>query len=108
MWRTERMVTEFAAKILLTGVYCLTLMFYFTRPKPAIMKKFSFLLLMVVTIFAIAGINACQSSKASTGKTLQFNLQKGKTYDYEMVGDLDQEVLGQKYKTNMMDGYRSM
>ena len=36
---------------------------------------------------------------------LKFNLEKGKSYDYEMVMDMDQEVMNQKNKIGMTAAY---
>ena len=49
---------------------------------------------------------SCQSSKsATTSKMLKFNFQPGKSYDYDMITDFDQEVMGQKQQVSMTAQY---
>jgi hypothetical protein len=57
---------------------------------------FSVLLIMV----------SCQTAKNSTAtKMLKFNFQPGKSYDYEMITDMDQEIMGQKQELSMTAQY---
>jgi hypothetical protein len=69
------------------------------------MKKIGSLFFTAVVAIILLNIESCQSSKTSAGKLLQFNLEKGKLYDYEMVMDLNQGMLGQSNKISMMTGY---
>jgi len=58
-------------------------------------------LLMPVILFFI--ILSCKSNSES--RLLKFNLEKGKSYDYEMVMNMDQEVMDQKNKIGFTAGY---
>jgi hypothetical protein len=63
------------------------------------MKKIVNAFLILVSTVAII---SCSSSEK---RLLKFNLEKGKTYDYEMVMDMDQEMVGAKNKIGMIAGY---
>ena len=66
------------------------------------MKKISLLALGVVLLTALVTVQSCPSTKTSTAsKMLKFNFEKGKSYDYEMIMNMDQEVMGQKIKMDM-------
>lgn len=69
------------------------------------MKKTLFCLVAVTSLFWIHSTQSCQSSKASASKLLRFNLEKGRGYDYEMIWDMNQEVMGQDLKINVSAGY---
>jgi hypothetical protein len=56
------------------------------------MKKI-FVFVAVIAVFsAFIIIPSCQSGKASAGKMLKFNLEKGKGYDYEIIWDLETNI----------------
>jgi hypothetical protein len=60
------------------------------------------LLLAFAMVAGIVTLDSCQSTKTSTAsKMLKFNFEKGKSYDYEMIMNMDQEVMGQKIKMDM-------
>jgi len=57
-------------------------------------------------LFILATFISCKSKTASDDtRMLKFNLEKGKSYDYEMVMDMDQEVMNQKDKIGMIVAY---
>ena len=56
--------------------------------------------LLILTMFA-----ACSSGSKSDSKFFYFNLEKGKSYNYEIVMDMDQEMMGQKNKIGFIAGY---
>jgi len=58
-------------------------------------------LLMPVILFFI--ILSCKSNSES--RLLKFNLEKGKSYDYDMAMNMDQEVMDQKNKIGFTAGY---
>jgi hypothetical protein len=67
------------------------------------MKKIAVILVAIITI---AGIQSCQSTKSATGsKMLKFNFEKGKGYDYEMIINMDQEMMGQAMQMDMTSYY---
>ena len=55
-------------------------------------------------LFSVFLWTACSDNKAATAN-FQFNLQKGKAYEYEMDFDIKQEVSGQNISTNMKSDY---
>ncbi len=67
------------------------------------MKKNNLLLLAFVTITGAILIQSCQTSgnTSSTSKMLKFNFEKGKGYDYEMISNMDQEIMGQSMQMDM-------
>lgn len=70
------------------------------------MKKINYLVLIAAAIITIAGFEACQTAKSSTStKMLKFDLEKGKGYDYEMIINMDQEIMGQPMKMDMTTYY---
>ena len=72
------------------------------------MKKIALLLLPVVLIAGLIAVQSCQSTKSATAsKMLKFNFEKGKGYDYEMISNFDQEVMGQNMQMDM-SAYYSM
>jgi Family of unknown function (DUF6263) len=67
------------------------------------MKKIAFVIAAVITM---AGIQSCQSTKTATSsKMLKFNFEKGKGYDYEMIINMDQDVMGQPMQMDMTNYY---
>jgi Family of unknown function (DUF6263) len=67
------------------------------------MKKIVVALLAIITV---AGIQSCQSTKSATGsKMLKFNFEKGKGYDYEMIINMDQDIMGQAMQMDMTNYY---
>ncbi len=70
------------------------------------MKRILFFLPVVIALFSIISFESCQSTKSATAtKMLQFNFEKGKGYDYEMMMDIDQKVMGQPMKMGMSTYY---
>ncbi len=67
------------------------------------MKK---IVVILVAIITIAGIQSCQSTKSAAGsKMLKFNFEKGKGYDYEMIINMDQDMMGQTMQMGMTNYY---
>ncbi len=66
------------------------------------MKRTIFLFSAFTLLLAITGIYSCKNSNSTF---LKFNLEKGKTYDYEIVWDLDQQMMGQDTKISLLGGY---
>lgn len=69
------------------------------------MKRLTLLALVIITSITITTIYSCKNSKTSTSKVLKFNLEKGKGYDYEILWDLDQQMMGQDNKITILGGY---
>src|SRR5258705_516396 len=67
------------------------------------MKKISLLLITLVAIIGTITIQSCQTTgkASSTSKMLKFNFEKGKGYDYELITNMDQEVMGQPMQMDM-------
>ncbi len=67
------------------------------------MKKISLLLITLVAITSTIAIQSCQTTgkASSTSKMLKFNFEKGKGYDYEMITNMDQEIMGQAMQMDM-------
>jgi hypothetical protein len=60
----------------------------------------------LLIIASIAVLNSCNSgSGSSTARMLKFNLEKGKYYDYEMVMDMDQDLMGKKNTIGLIAQY---
>jgi Family of unknown function (DUF6263) len=67
------------------------------------MKKIAVIL---VAIISIAGVQSCQSTRSATSsKMLRFNFEKGKGYDYEMIINIDQDMMGQTMQMDMTNYY---
>ena len=67
------------------------------------MKKILFGL-AVITL--ITGFESCQTAKSSTAaKLLKFNLENGKGYDYEMIVNMNQDIMGNPVKLDMTTYY---
>jgi hypothetical protein len=69
--------------------------------KPS-MKKIKLFITAFLITAGIINIQSCQSTKSSTAaKLLKFNFEKGKGYDYEMITNMDQEIMGQNIQMDM-------
>jgi Family of unknown function (DUF6263) len=67
------------------------------------MKKITVILLVII---AVSAIQSCQSTKSATSsKMLKFNFEKGKGYDYEMIINMDQDIMGQAMQMDMTNYY---
>ena len=72
------------------------------------MKKFAAPLSISLLLLSLASFYGCQSAKTATSsQVLKFNFEKGKSYDYEMIVNMDQEIMGQQMKMDM-NSYYSM
>ena len=70
------------------------------------MQKKGIVFLVIVFISTIAVLQSCQSVKTATSsKLLKFNFEKGKGYDYEMITNMDQEIMGQAIQMDMAAYY---
>jgi hypothetical protein len=70
------------------------------------MKKF--LLPLIAFYINTVLVQSCKTTSSnSTGKTLKFNFQKGKGYNYEMISDLNMNLMGMDTKV-YVDGQYSM
>ena len=71
------------------------------------MKKINLLLVSLVAIISTIAIQSCQTSNktSSASKMLKFNFEKGKGYDYELITNMDQEIMGQAMKMDMIFYY---
>ncbi len=70
------------------------------------MKKITKVLLFIMSLTTVVTIESCQTAKSVTAsKMLKFNLEKGKGYDYEMIINMDQEIMGQKMQMDMSNYY---
>lgn len=70
------------------------------------MKKILVIATLIISLAAVMGIQSCQSTKsATTSKMMKFNFEKGRGYDYEMIMNLDQEVMGAKQQIDMSTYY---
>lgn len=63
-------------------------------------KLFSIASVLILSVTALV-IHSCKTSGAASGNTLKFNLEKGKTYDYEIVWDMDQKISDQDTKISL-------
>lgn len=64
------------------------------------------LVTVVIMLFIAADFQSCQSTKsATTSKMLKFNFEKGKGYDYEMIINMDQDIMGQAMRMDMSTYY---
>jgi hypothetical protein len=67
------------------------------------MKKITVILLAII---AVGAIQSCQSTRSATSsKMLKFNFEKGKGYDYEMIINMDQDIMGQAMQMDMTNYY---
>lgn len=70
------------------------------------MKKILVIATFIISLAAVMGIQSCQSTKSATSsKMLKFNFEKGRGYDYEMIMNMDQEVMGAKQQIDMSTYY---
>lgn len=60
---------------------------------------------LLAFLFSLLLWTGCADNKNDTTANFQFNLQKGKAYEYEMDFDMKQEVPGQNINTNMKSDY---
>ena len=67
------------------------------------MKKLTYTRVVITVLVTIISIQSCKSPSA--GKVLKFNLEKGKAYDYDLIWDMDQQMMGQDSKINISGGY---
>jgi len=58
----------------------------------------------ILLLLSVIG-NACSDNKNTATANFQFNLQKGKAYEYEMNFDIKQDLSGQNIATNMKSDY---
>jgi Family of unknown function (DUF6263) len=67
----------------------------FCYNKIKLMKKITILLVVITAALSFTTIQSCKSSgSASAAKMLKFNLEKGKGYDYDIVWDMNQTIMG--------------
>lgn len=59
----------------------------------------------MMSLFLLFLWSACSNNKNGASTNFQFNLQKGKAYDYAMDFDMKQEMSGQNINTNMKSDY---
>lgn len=59
------------------------------------MKKMPLFIVLVLASMSLTLPSCKTTSKTADAKLFKFNLQEGKSYDYELVWDLDTEVMGQ-------------
>ena len=69
------------------------------------MKKIVWLPVVIVILMVVTGVQSCKNPDASAGSVLKFNLEKDKQYDYEVMWDMDQEVMDKNSKINLLAGY---
>lgn len=61
------------------------------------MRKLQYFFSALLGLFLATGIPSCQTAakNSSDGKLLQFNFEKEKEYDYEMLSDMEMKISGQ-------------
>lgn len=70
------------------------------------MKKVLVIAVVALGLATIVSMQSCQSTKTATSsKLMKFNFEKGRGYDYEMIMNLDQEVMGAKQQIDMSTYY---
>lgn len=70
------------------------------------MKKILAIATVMISLAAVVAIQSCQSTKSATSsKMMKFNFEKGRGYDYEMIMNMDQEVMGTKQQIDMSTYY---
>lgn len=74
-------------------------MFQIINMHPA--KTVSLFTLLLILLIG----SACSDNNSADTANFQFNLQKGKAYEYEMVFDINQELPGQNIATNLKSDY---
>lgn len=60
---------------------------------------------LMTSLFLLILWSGCSENKNAATANFQFNLQKGKAYDYVMDFDMKQEMSGQNVNTNMKSDY---
>jgi hypothetical protein len=63
-------------------------------------KLFSIASVLILSVTVLV-IHSCKTSGAASGNVLKFNLEKAKTYDYEIVWDMDQKISYQDTKISL-------
>lgn len=63
-------------------------------------KLFSIASVLILSVTVLV-IHSCKTSGAASGNVLKFNLEKAKTYDYEIVWDMDQKISDQDTKISL-------
>jgi len=70
------------------------------------MKRFRSVFLSSIIIASLSILSGCQSTKSATSsKMLKFNYENGKGYDYEMISNIDQTVMGSTQKIDLTTYY---
>ena len=70
------------------------------------MKKIISLLILACIILVNVSMQSCQSAKNSSATPLlKFNFEKGGGFDYEMIINMDQELMGEKMEMDMTTYY---
>jgi hypothetical protein len=69
------------------------------------MKKIIISITVIATVVIMTALPSCISSKASSARLLRFNLEKGKEYDYDIIWDMDQQVMGNETKISIAGLY---
>ena len=68
------------------------------------MKKIVILVAVIVAALTTAVVQSCRSNQ-SVSRVLKFNLEKGKGYDYEIIMNMDQQMMGQDTKMMLTGNY---
>lgn len=63
-------------------------------------KLFSIASVLILSVTVLV-IHSCKTSGAASGNLLKFNLEKAKTYEYEIVWDMDQKISDQDTKISL-------
>jgi hypothetical protein len=58
-----------------------------------------------IVFLTILAIYSCNNAKGPAGKLLKLGLEKGKSYDYEITWNTDQQVMGNEHRINITSGY---
>lgn len=69
------------------------------------MRQLRVLLTVITVLMAITVMYSCKNSKAPAGKILKFNPEMGKSYDYEIAWQMDQQMMEQNHEINITSGY---
>lgn len=70
------------------------------------MKRFFVICFTALLSTAAFILDSCQSTKSSTAsKMLKFDFEKGRGYDYEMIVNMDQEIMGQEIQMDITSFY---
>ncbi|HEX7903688.1 MAG TPA: DUF6263 family protein, partial [Chitinophagaceae bacterium] len=68
------------------------------------MKKLVIVIVVIVAGLTTTVIQSCRSNQ-SVSRVLKFNLEKGKEYDYEIIMNMDQQMMGQDSKIMLSGNY---